>query len=316
MQVLEFNKAWLTSVHDEKYIEQILTGNIENTNDIFVSEKTPDAIKACAASVVTVIDYVLSGNYNSGVALIRPPGHHAEHETAKGFCFINNVAIAAQYALNKFDLKRILIVDFDIHHGNGTQHAFYNNEKILFLSVHRYENAKYFPHSIEANYDCIGDGKGVGFNVNIPLNQIVMNDCDYIEIFHRIILPIAYNYDPELVLISAGFDCGINDLVGGYKITPQAFGHFVQMIRSLAGGRLVIVPEGGYNPTTFATSLCMCVKALLGDPLPPLKIRDNCKESLEKTIGNVIETHRKHWPQLDVDKNIVTSDPREMSDFH
>lgn len=304
----------MSALHDEEYIEKIFSGGIEDTNDIFFSEKTPDAIKACVASVVTIVENVLSGNYNSGIALIRPPGHHAEKDEAKGFCFVNNVAVAAQYALEKFNLKRVLIIDFDIHHGNGTQHAFYDDDRVLFLSVHRYENGKYFPHSTKANYDYIGSAKGKGFNVNIPLNQSIMNDGDYIEIFHRIILPIAYSYDPELVLVSAGFDCGINDLVGGYKITPQAFGHFIQMIRSLAKGKLVIIPEGGYNPNTFATSLCMCVKALLGDPLPPLKPRDPCKEYLAKSLEDVINIQRKHWLQLDIDKKItLTSDQQEMS---
>lgn len=310
---MEFNKTWLTAVHEEEYIEKILSGNVENTNDIFVSEKTPDAVKACVASVVTVVEKVLSGKYNSGVALIRPPGHHAEKDAAKGFCFVNNVAIAAQYALDKFNLQRVLIIDFDIHHGNGTQHAFYDNNKVLFLSVHRYENGKYFPHSTEANYDYIGGENAQGYNVNIPLNQAMMNNCDYIEIFHRIILPIAYNYNPELVLVSAGFDCGINDLVGGYKITPEAFGHFIQMIRSLARGKLVVVPEGGYNPNTFATSLCMCIKALLGDPLPPLKSRGPCKEVLARSLEDVINIQRKRWLQLDVGKKITSAlTPQEM----
>lgn len=310
---MEFKKSWLTAVHDENYVDAILSGHIQNTNDIFVSEKTPDAIKACAASVVTVVDSVLRGKYNAGFALIRPPGHHAEKDTAKGFCFINNVAIAANYALNEFKLQRILIIDFDIHHGNGTQHAFYKNNEVLFLSVHRYENGKYFPHSTDANYDCIGEENGKGYNINIPLNQIIMNDYDYVEVFHRVILPIAYNYDPELVLVSAGFDCGINDLVGGYKVTPEAFGHFILMIKSLARGRVVVIPEGGYNPTTFATSLCMCVKALLGDPLPPLKSRGFYKEPLAKCLEDVINVHRKHWLQLDVNRKItLTENPQQM----
>lgn len=302
------------AVHDEDYIKKILTGNVEHTNDIFVSEKTPDAVKACAASVVTVVNNVLSGKYNAGVALIRPPGHHAEKNAAKGFCFVNNVAIATQYALNAFNLQRVLIVDFDVHHGNGTQHAFYDNDKVLFVSVHRYDHGKYFPHSADANYDRIGGKNAEGYNINIPLNKVVMKDADYIDIFHRVILPVAYSYNPELVLVSAGFDCGVNDLVGGYKITPEAFGHFIQLIRSVAGGKIVVVPEGGYNPTTFATSLCMCIKALLGDPLPALKHRGTCKESVAKSLEDVINTHRKYWLQLDVDKKITnTATPQEMT---
>lgn len=303
----------MTGIHDERYVEDVLEGRIECTNDIFVSEKTPDAVKACVASVVTVVKNVLLGNYNSGVALIRPPGHHAEKDAAKGFCFVNNVAVGAKYALDEFNLQRVLIVDFDVHHGNGTQHAFYKSDKVLFISVHRYDHGKYFPHSTEANYDFIGEENGLGYNVNIPLSQVVMEDSDYIEIFHRVILPIAYNYNPELVLVSAGFDCGVNDFVGGYKVTPQAFGHFIQMMRSLARGKVVVVPEGGYNSTTFATSLCMCVKALLGDPLPPLKPRGLPKEPLVDSLENVINIHRKQWLQLDVDKKITSTEiPEEM----
>lgn len=140
-----------------------------------------------------------------------------------------------------------------------------------------------------------------------------MEDGDYTEIFHRIILPAAYSFDPQLVLVSAGFDCGINDLVGGYKITPEAFGHFIQMLRSLARGKLVLIPEGGYNPTTFSTCLCMCVKALLGDPLPPVRPKGPCREPLANSIDNVINAHRKYWKLLDVEKKLaVAPAPQEM----
>lgn len=315
LELLEFDLKWVTAVHDTAYVEKVMAQQIESTNDIFSCEKTPDAIKACVTSVVTVVDNILSNKYNSGVALIRPPGHHAEKDAAKGFCFINNVAIAAQYALDKFKLDRVMIIDFDAHHGNGTQHAFYDTNKVLFLSVHRYENGKYFPHSIEADCAYIGNGDGEGYNINIPLNDHIMEDTDYIQVFHRIILPAAYAYNPELVLISAGFDCGINDPVGGYKVTPQAFGHFVQMIRSFARGKVVVVPEGGYNPTTFATCLCMCVKALLGDPLPPLELYGPSKDSVAISLAKVIDAHRKFWGQLDIDKKIQLSPDHEEIDY-
>lgn len=125
---------------------------------------------------------------------------------------------------------------------------------------------------------------------------------EYIEIFHRLVLPVAYSYAPELIIVSAGFDAGINDQLGHYKVMPETFGHFIQMLKPLAGGRLVIVTEGGYNPNTVAYSLSMCTKALLGDPLPTVSYRYRIKMAAQRTIDEVINIHKKYWPVLETSK--------------
>uniref|UniRef100_A0A670YFQ6 Histone deacetylase 10 n=1 Tax=Pseudonaja textilis TaxID=8673 RepID=A0A670YFQ6_PSETE len=215
-------------------------------------------------------DAVLSGKARNGLTLIRPPGHHSQRSAANGFCIFNNVAIAAKYAQRKYGLQRILIVDWDVHHGQGIQYAFDDDPSVVYFSWHRFEHQKFWPCLSESNYDAVGQGKGRGFTINVPWNQVGMGNSDYLAAFLHVLLPIAFEFDPELVLISAGYDSGIGDPEGQMKATPECFSHLTHFLMNLANGKLCAVLEGGYHLRSLSESVCMTLKALLGDPLPPL----------------------------------------------
>ncbi|KAL5274852.1 hda-6 family protein [Megaselia abdita] len=269
-------------------------------NSVYLNENTFECATIAAGSVLNVIDSVLTNRFRSGLCVIRPPGHHAEPDHPHGFCIFNNVAIAAQYAIRN-GINKILIVDWDIHHGNGTQHIFERSANVLYISIHRYDNATFFPKKTEANFDFVGTGIGEGFNVNIPWNKKGMTDLEYIMVMQQIVLPIAYEFNPELVLVSAGFDAAVGDPLGGCKVTPEGFGLFTHWLSGLANGRLIICLEGGYNLNSVAFSMTLCAKALLGDPLPMPAINKNktiAFDSCSETIRNVVNMHSKYWKAL------------------
>lgn len=271
----------------------------DHYNSVFFNEKTYDCARMAAGSILEVVDEVLGGQSRSGVCIVRPPGHHAESDMPHGFCVFNNVAVAANYAKEVHGVKRVLILDWDIHHGNGTQHMFEADPTVLYISLHRYDYANFFPKSEDANYTAVGTGRGEGFNVNIPWNRRAMGNAEYVMAFQQAVLPIAYEFDPELVLVSAGFDAAIGDPLGGYKVTPEAYGLFTHWMASLAEGKVVVCLEGGYNVNSIAYSMAMCGKALLGDPVPRLDGGVGIKQpSAVETIQNVLSVQRKYWKSL------------------
>lgn len=289
-------------------------------NSVYLHPKTFECASVAAGSVLQVVDHVVSGQSRSGVCVVRPPGHHAEPDAAQGFCIFNNVAVAAQYAIRDHGLKRVLIVDWDVHHGNGTQHMFAGSREVLYVSLHRYDYGTFFPKSTDADCGVVGAGSGEGFNVNIPWNKVFagqrsvlfgfflllislsqkgMGDVEYALAMQRIVLPIAYEFDPQLVLVSAGFDAAIGDPLGGCKVTPEAFGHFTSWLTSLAAGRVIVCLEGGYNVNSVAYAMTMCTKALLGDPMPALQTHGKAPNaSALETIRNVLAVQQKYWKSL------------------
>ncbi|XP_062700271.1 histone deacetylase 6 isoform X2 [Aedes albopictus] len=276
-------------------------------NSVYFHPKTFECATLAAGSVLQVVDEVLNGQSRSGVCIVRPPGHHAESDMPHGFCIFNNVAIAAQYAIRDHGLKRVLIVDWDVHHGNGTQHIFESDPRVLYVSVHRYDNGTFFPKSTDANYDVVGSGSGEGFNVNIPWNKKGMGDQEYAAAFQQVILPIAYEFDPELVLVSAGFDAAIGDPLGGCKVTPEAYGFFTHWLSSLANGRVVVCLEGGYNVNSISHAMALCTKSLLGDPLPMLHLSSRYNgpnAACAETLRNVLSVQEKFWKSLRFNKKL------------
>lgn len=209
---------------------------------------SPDSYAAACLAVgalVKGVDMVLDGTITNGFALVRPPGHHAEKNKSMGFCLFNNVAIAAHYALQFLGLERVMIVDWDLHHGNGTQHSFYDSDKVLYLSTHQYP---YYPGT--GSLWETGQGLGEGFTVNIPLPGY-QGDVDYATIFNEIVLPIGREYKPQLVLVSAGFDIFRGDPLGAMEVTKQGIAYItrvlVQLAEEICYGRLLITLEGGYT---------------------------------------------------------------------
>ncbi|XP_029325688.1 polyamine deacetylase HDAC10 isoform X3 [Mus caroli] len=262
------------------------------------TQDTFHCARLAAGAALQLVDAVLTGAVHNGLALVRPPGHHSQRAAANGFCVFNNVAIAAKHAKQKYGLQRILIVDWDVHHGQGIQYIFNDDPSVLYFSWHRYEHGSFWPFLPESDADAVGQGRGQGFTVNLPWNQVGMGNADYLAAFLHVLLPLAFEFDPELVLVSAGFDSAIGDPEGQMQATPECFAHLTQLLQVLAGGRICAVLEGGYHLESLAQSVCMMVQTLLGDPTPPLLgLMVPCQSALE-SIQSVQTAQAPHWTSL------------------
>jgi acetoin utilization deacetylase AcuC-like enzyme len=212
------------------------------------TKTSPDSYAAATLAVgalTTGVDLLQRCEIDNGFALVRPPGHHAEKKKSMGFCLFNNVAVAAHHAINNYGMKRVMIVDWDLHHGNGTQNSFYETDKVLYFSTHQFP---YYPGT--GDVEETGKGKGKGYTVNIPLPGYQGNS-DYASVFNDIILPIGREYKPELILVSCGFDIYGGDPLGLMEVTAPGFAYFtrcmVNLAEELCGGKLLITLEGGYD---------------------------------------------------------------------
>ncbi|KAF9395371.1 Histone deacetylase 4 [Mortierella sp. AD011] len=233
------------------------------------------AAKVAAGSLINLVDQVVTGRCKNGFAIIRPPGHHAEEDEAMGFCFFNNVGVAVNLTLSRYPLtiQKILIIDWDVHHGNGTQQIFYENPNVLYISLHRWDNGHFYPFT-GAPDEC-GDEAGEGTNVNIAWSSYgraqAMGDVEYIAAFWYVLLPIARQFQPDLVMVSAGFDAadGHAANIGGYTVSPQGFAILTRLVQTLAGGRVILSLEGGYEFEPLALSATACLEELLPHSLLP-----------------------------------------------
>uniref|UniRef100_A0A4W5PV14 Histone deacetylase n=1 Tax=Hucho hucho TaxID=62062 RepID=A0A4W5PV14_9TELE len=262
------------------------------------------AVRMAVGCVIELAFKVAAGELKNGFAVVRPPGHHAEESTAMGFCFFNSVAITAKLLQQKLGVSKILIVDWDIHHGNGTQQAFYNDPNVLYISMHRYDDGNFFPGS--GAPEEVGVGPGVGFNTNIAWTGGVeppMGDVEYLTAFRTVVMPIANEFSPDVVLVSAGFDAveGHQSPLGGYNVTAKCFGHLTKQLMKLAGGRVVLALEGGHDLTAICDASESCVAALLGDefdPLPQAVLQQKPCPKAAASLERVIEIQSKHWNSL------------------
>ena len=256
----------ITRIHDADYLTSIkeTAGRaVALDPDTFTSPGSFSAAYLAAGAAVTAVEHVLDSDAGTrALALVRPPGHHAERNRAMGFCLFNNIAIAAASARAR-GLRRVAVVDYDVHHGNGTQWSFYNDPSVLFISSHQYP---YYPGTGAAGD--VGTGAGAGFTVNLPLSAGA-TDADYELAYTKVALPILKQFKPELILISAGFDAHMNDPLAGMRVTSPYFGHLTAAIAAVAdeccNGRLVAVTEGGYDLAALAESLRASIRALEGD---------------------------------------------------
>uniref|UniRef100_A0A1A8MBZ0 Protein deacetylase HDAC6 n=2 Tax=Nothobranchius pienaari TaxID=704102 RepID=A0A1A8MBZ0_9TELE len=270
-------------------------------NSIFINNQSFQCAQLAAGSCFNAVDSILSGQVSNGVAIVRPPGHHAEKDVPCGFCLFNTAALAARHAQNvvRDSRLRVLILDWDVHHGNGTQHMFEEDDSILYVSLHRYDNGMFYPSSEDGAPNRVGVAKGVGFNVNVAWSGGRMGDSDYLAAFHHVVMPIAREFNPDLVLVSAGFDAARGDPLGGYNVTPAGYAHLTHMLMSLAGGRVLLILEGGYNLTSISDSMAMCTSVLLGDPPPSLSTPlPPPHYGAVKTIVEVIQNHAPYWKSL------------------
>lgn len=254
-------------VHNPWYVEAIEraaeSGGGWLDHDTYLSPASFDVAMLAAGAAVAAVDAALDGRVNRSFAIVRPPGHHATPERGMGFCLLNNVAVAAAHALAR-GLTRVLIVDWDVHHGNGTQDAFYASDQVLFFSTHQYP---FYPGTGAANET--GLGKGEGYTINVPLSA-GQRDETYLRLFDERLLPAAQRYRPELVLISAGYDAHALDPLGGMRLTESGFAALTDRLSTLAAdhanNRLIAILEGGYDPPALARSVAATLRVLDGEP--------------------------------------------------
>ncbi|KAM9851362.1 histone deacetylase 4-like [Aulostomus maculatus] len=275
-----------------------------DSDTIWNEMHSSSAARLAAGSVVELVFKVVSGELKNGFAVVRPPGHHAEESTPMGFCYFNSVAIAAKLLQQRLNVSKILIVDWDVHHGNGTQQAFYSDPSVLYLSLHRYDDGNFFPGS--GAPDEVGSGAGVGFNVNMAFTgglEPPMGDAEYLAAFRTVVMPIANEFAPDVVLVSSGFDAvdGHAPPLGGYKLTAKCFGYLTRQLMGLAGGRLVLALEGGHDLTAICDASEACVSALLGnelDPIPDKVLQQRPNANAVHSMEKVLEAHGKYWRSL------------------
>lgn len=283
-----------TQTMDEEELKRV-SGNYDA---FFFHPNTYRCARLAVGATLQLVDSVMLGKVCNGMALVRPPGHHSQRNAANGFCLFNNVAIAAEYAKLKYSLQRILIVDWDVHHGQGTQYIFEEDPSVLYFSWHRYEHQEFWPSLKESDYDAVGLGKGKGYNINLPWNKVGMGNSDYLAAFFHVLLPMAFEFDPELVLVSSGYDSGIGDPEGQMNATPEVFAHLTHLLMQLANGKLCVILEGGYHLKSLSESVCMTVKALLRDPIPQVTGEMAPSLSAIESIQNVRAAHKPYWKWL------------------
>jgi acetoin utilization deacetylase AcuC-like enzyme len=261
--------------------------------DTATSPLSFDAALLAAGGTIEAADFVLAGEGRNAFALVRPPGHHAERGQAGGFCLFNNVAIAAEHLIRNRGVHRVLIADWDVHHGNGTQNAFHSRNDVLFFSTHR---SPFYPGS--GPWDDIGEGKGQGYTINVPLSS-GKTDGDYLFIYRNILGPIARAFEPEFILVSAGFDIFVGDPLGGMNVGLEGFAGLASELMTLAGdlcsGRLLLVLEGGYHIDGQARAVKEVLRRLAGARSAP-EIRADISITTQKEITPVINIQRRFWP--------------------
>ncbi|KAF2092952.1 hypothetical protein NA57DRAFT_49412, partial [Rhizodiscina lignyota] len=249
------------------------------------------AIEACRA--------VVAGHVKNSIAVIRPPGHHAESDEASGFCFFDNVGVAARVCQRDFPDKcrKVFVLDWDVHHGNGVQEAFYKDPNVLYISLHVHCDGNFYPPGPFGDHKHCGEGEGLGYNVNIPWSSHGKTDADYLLAFQKVVMPIAREFDPDLVIIAAGFDAAEGDTLGQCHISPAGYAHMTHMLMSLAKGKVAVVLEGGYNLRSISKSALAVTRTLMGEP--PDRILDiDPTDAAIDDIQSVIVQQSRFWKRL------------------
>jgi acetoin utilization deacetylase AcuC-like enzyme len=272
LRAISCDEAWLCSVHDVELVQRAKKACLDgysylDSPDVQVSQQSFDTALLATGGILRLVDTVVSGQANNGFALVRPPGHHAEKNTALGFCLFNNVAIAARYLQQRHGLDKILILDWDVHHGNGTQHLFEDDPSVYYISLHQYPH---YPGTGAASET--GFGRGAGATLNCPM-AAGSGDDEYQQAFKQKILPGISEFRPEAVLVSAGFDAHQADPLGAVNLSTSCYGWMTERMLEIADqhsdGRLISMLEGGYNLNALADSVAEHLLALLGNSNHP-----------------------------------------------
>ena len=287
----------LKQVHSSFYINQVKQyseqgGEHNYDKDTYINQHTYNVARLAAGGCIKLADKILEGEIDKGFALVRPPGHHAEAGRAMGFCIFNNIAITASHLIDKYGLERILIVDFDAHHGNGTQEIFYDNPKVLTLSIHQND---IFP--LTGKGKDVGINEEEGFNINIPVHPY-FEDEEFSYIFGKIIQQVAETYLPQIILVAAGYDAHIDDNVSKLKITSEGYANITKFLSYFADkysdGKLLYVLEGGYNIEALSSSLISTIETLKTQVLQPpgFMFSERANKIIQTEIPDMI---KKKW---------------------
>lgn len=305
----EASQDQLLLVHSQEHLNFIASVEKMSTDELVKETETGDSIyvnndsyltaKLSCGGAIECCRAVVEHRVKNSLAVIRPPGHHAEPDAPGGFCLFSNVAVAAKVMLRDYpeQVKRIAILDWDVHHGNGTQKSFIDDPRVLYISLHRYQNGSFYPGTKAGGPGVVGTGAGEGFNVNIPWNSKDMTDGDYITAMHRIILPICDEFNPDLCIISSGFDAAEGDPIGCCHVSPEGYAYMTHMMKMLCDGKLVVCLEGGYNLDSISISALAVAKVLLGDPPGHPKVTKASASAL-RTIDEVIRIQSRYWKCL------------------
>lgn len=314
----------LASVHDRAYIaevakacqqvaaEEASTGRKTRffATDTYVSAKSYQAAITAAGAPLTAIDAIMNGEVDNAYCLVRPPGHHALPDEAMGFCLFNNVAVAARYAIDHYGLERVMIIDYDVHHGNGIQDIFYSDPRVLYFSTHQ---APFYPGTGASNET--GEGAGAGTTINVPLPAGTGFET-FEPVFRQVLLPAADRFNPQLILVSAGFDAHWNDPLGSLRLSTAGFARLTEIIINMAkvlcNGRVVMVQEGGYSLDAMAGCVASCINFLLGDdtavdslgPAPDTSFRLNTDVLIAelRRIHHLTGYRMRNGPKPDIER--------------
>ncbi len=292
----------LLLLHAPEYIQRVAA--TESWDFGLIGPETPAsagsylAARLAVGAALEATRQVVDGRLQNAFALVRPPGHHAERSRAMGYCLFNNAAIAAAYARRRLEVARVLLVDWDVHHGNGTQHFFERDPSVLFFSVHQY------PHFPKTGYFTeTGIGAGEGYTVNVPLPR-GYGDGEYAALMEGILAPVARTFGPELVIVSAGFDLHRDDPLGGMRLTETGFAAMTRCLMNIAaeccGGKMILVLEGGYEPKVLAASVLAVLDELCGRTVtdPAIAAADASPKKVRHIMTRCVQVQQRFWKTL------------------
>lgn len=258
---------------------------------LWLCPESAKAARVAAGGSIELVKANIEGRVGNSFAIVRPPGHHAFGRVPQGYCVYNNVAIAAKYATDRLGLKRVAVVDFDYHAGNGTHYCLRGAPRFHFTSFHAYHHGSFWPFSDEFNFNTKSEN-----TLMFPLNGAMNSESDFVSAFHHVLLPVLREWKPELIIVSAGFDAGFFDLQleKGQGVKAHGFGHMVRLLDGICPNRVVAILEGGYFPANYTESASMMVRGLKGLPLPHLKL-GRLSPAFKEMLWNNIVYHSEQY---------------------